>query len=145
MNTNMNLTVYDIGLLNGLDTNVLVVDTEDRLSVGFFCAGEHVELPDGYNGKLESVTIKTLDLCLPKTVYGYNDEPFDPLNYIHGLHIEANNGGSRRLRDVAEKLYIWSEWGKRGLIPDPVLENAESYGTLVEHLAKLNHMLCKEQ
>lgn len=138
--------LYDIGLFNNRHVSVRVVESAEQLFVSFLYAGEHIELPDGYNGSLETTSVETLDLFLPKTVYSYNGKAFNPVDYLRGLHIETNNGGSHNLRGVAERLYVWSKWGtRRSLVPDPVLEDAQCYGALVEHLIALDELLCKEQ
>lgn len=140
-----NMNLFDVGTFEGFDTQIGVVEDVDTLKVAFFYRDQLLELPEGYMGRLEYEHIDTLVLTVPKTLYSWNDEPFDPLNYLHGLHIEANNGGSHKLRDVAEKMFIWSRWGRKGLVPDPVLESAEDFGRLVEKLAELQNFICERR
>ena len=136
-----NMTMFDIGTFEGFDTQIGVVEDVDTLKVAFFYRDRLLELPEGYLGKLECEHIDTLVLTVPKTLYKWDGVAFEPLNYLHAMHIEANNGGSRKLRDVAEKVFIWSRWLYKSLVPDPVLESAEDYGRLVEKLAELQNFI----
>lgn len=136
-----NMTMFDIGTFEGFDAQIGVVEDVDTFKVAFFYCDRLLELPEGYMGRLEYEHIDTLVLTVPKTLYSWNGEPFDPKDYFHGLHIDANNGGSHKLHAVAAKLFIWSRWGRKGLVPDPVLESAEDFGRLVEKLAELQNFI----
>lgn len=139
-----NMTMFDIGTFEGFDAQIGVVEDVDTFEVAFFYRDRLLELPEGYMGRLEYEHIDTLVLTVPKMLYKWDGVSFNPLNYLHSLHIDANNGGGRKLRDVAEKIFIWSRWVQKGLVPDPVLDSAEDFGRLVEKLAELQNFICSK-
>ncbi len=140
----MNMHFYNIGTFDGFDAQVGVVETVDTVKVGFFYRDHLIELPAGCLGKLENEQIDTLVLTVSKKLCTWDGKPFDMLDYLHDLHVDTNNGGGFKLRDVADRLYTWSRWGRKGLVPDPVLESAEDFGRLVEKLTELQNFLCSK-